>query len=58
MFPDKNAAVKDSDSEDDILKAEEIWPVAQSGPNKGQLIPTLDTHGNIVVDPAGNILKE
>ena len=58
MLPDKNAAEKDSNSEDETLKAEEIWPVSESGPTKGQLIPTLDTHGNVVVDPAGNILKE
>ena len=62
MLPNTNMVEKDQEREfkldDTILTAEEIWPTVQSGPNKGRVKPTLDTHGNIVVDPAGNIIKE
>ena len=60
MLPSTNAVDPKSkhEEEDDTLTAEEIWPIVTSGPNKGRIKPTRDTHGNIVVDPAGNILKE
>lgn len=60
MLPNKNLR-QDPDvkgDDDQTLTAEEIWPRVKSGPNKGQIVPRRDDHGNIVVDPAGNIIKE
>lgn len=58
MLPNKKR-IKEDDIEDQAcLTAEEIWPLHTSGPKKGKIKPTYDTHGNIVVDPAGNILKD
>ena len=59
MLPSVKLDCEDEQGEvDDTLTAEEIWPIVISGPKRGQVKPTRDTHGNIVVDPAGNILKE
>ena len=62
MLPNTNINDKEDErefkKEDDMLTAEEIWPIIKSGPKKGQVKPTLDNRGKIVVDPAGNILRE
>lgn len=60
VIPDKNQSkTKDNDQfEHTQLTAQEIWEFVKSGPKKGQVIPNLDKLGNVVVDPAGNILKE
>ena len=58
MLPNKKRIKEDELQDQACLKAEEIWPIAKSGPKKGKIIPTYDTHGKIVVDPAGNILKD
>ena len=62
MLPNTNINDREDErefkKEDDMLTAGEIWPVIQSGPKKGQVKPTLDSRGKIVVDPAGNILRE
>ena len=60
MLPNKNNRLDPdvADQDEDTLTAEEIWPRVQSGPNKGQVIPRRDNRDNIVVDPAGNIIKE
>ena len=58
MLPTRNNRCDPNPEDDgDGLSAEEIWPVATKGPGKGKVIPTLDTRGNVVVDPAGNFVK-
>ena len=47
-----------SDFDDEDLKAEDIWKVEESGPNKGKLKAVKDFRGNVVVDPVGNIQKD
>lgn len=56
MLPGKGTRAEQLDN-DLTLSADEIWPRAEDGTKKGKLIATRDTHGNIVVDPAGNIVK-
>ena len=58
MLPNKNNRLDpDYESDGDTLCAEEIWPVEEEGPDKGKIKPARDILGNIIVDPAGNILK-
>ena len=49
---------EDPQIEAEALTAADIWPVETSGPKKGKIKATRDSHGNIVVDPAGNIVLE
>ena len=60
MLPNKNSRLDPNvaDEDGDTLTAEEIWPKVKSGPNKGQIAPRRDARGNVIVDPAGNIVKE
>jgi len=58
MLPEKNERMDpDFEESDDVLAVEEIWPLYKSGRKKGEFKPQRDTKGNIVVDPAGNIVK-
>ena len=59
VIPKKNKREDPTEEkEDDTLRVDEIWKFVESGPKKGKVIPELDKLGNVIVDPAGNILKE
>ena len=57
MLPGKGQTRPGKENLDITLDVDEIWPKEKHGPKKGKIIPTLDARGNIVVDPAGNIVK-
>ena len=58
MLPDKNEKYDpDYDSDGNTLAADEIWPMHTEGRKKGQPKAVRDSRGNVVVDPAGNIMR-
>lgn len=58
MLPNTNEKFElDCESDGNTLAVDEIWPKHKEGELKGKIIASRDIKGNVVVDPAGNIMR-